>query len=477
MTTTQTELAPAPLVDHRPWATYERRSKVGKGAALTMDSQHRENTGYLHSMAGEEIAIVDYRDNASGWNEDAHRADWERLLVALASGEHAGVAAWHSDRYTRQPAQLEQLIAACRKGRAQLHTRMGGHHSDPVMIRIEMAIAAKESDNKSHHQKLKQGQLARDGKPHGGRRAYGYNAARTELVEAEAAHIRWAAQQVLAGRSIRSITAGLAERGSVTVSGAPWRPSNLGTYLRRPMLAGLREHKGKVVGQATWPALLDLTTHEAVASLLNNPERRVSKRAARVYLLTAIARCGGCGGPMRGRSNASNGKGSAYFCDNGQGCAYRRSDLVDAQVRAEVVSFLALPDAARILAGTDVDTESERELLTAQITEVEDRLKSMVRLAMAGSITDEMLTEATTEARTIISKLSDQRDQLAVDARRPAAVLTGLAGMADAAERFDALTLEAQRAVVSELCTVTILPSPGRGRAYDPELVQVQLRG
>jgi len=466
-----TTVAPVGMPDQRPWATYERRSRIGKGATMTMDNQHAENLAHVQAVAPG-AAVVDYRDNASGWDEQKVRKQWDQLLLDLAAGQYAGVVAWHSDRYTRQPEQLEQLIKAVRKGRTQLHTRLAGHHSDPTMIRIEMALAAKESDTKSERGKLFQGELARDGKPHGGRRAYGYNAERTALNEDEAAHVRWAADQVLAGASIRSITAGLAERGSVTVSGKPWRASNLGTYLRQPMLAGLRTHHGEVVGKASWPELLDPGKWEAVRSILANPSRRISKRAARVYLLTGIARCGGCGATMRGRSNASAGKASAYFCDHGQGCAYRRADLVDAQVRAEVVERLTQVDATGAMAEPVTDLEVGRFQLSEQISELEANLNGLVGMALRGAITQAMLESATKEATEQIAELEQQRGQLAVEARRPSAVLSGLAGKANAADLFDAAPLETQRAVVAELCSVTILPS-ARGQKYDPALVRI----
>lgn len=479
---TQTATSPQPTTyDPRPWATYERISKRrsgtliadGKGGQVGEDRQHEECVAYVQKAApGAEV--VDYRDNLSGWSTTTTRPDFEQLLADLSSGQYAGVVAWHADRFTRQPMQLEQLMLACQQGRAGLHTVLGGHHADPLLIRIESALAAKESQVKSERQKLKHAGLAAEGRSHGGRRAYGYTADRSALVESEAAHIRWAADQLLAGASVRSIVAGMTERGATTVSGQPWRAGNLGTYLRRPMLAGLRVTHGQVTGQGTWPALLELGQWEAVRNLLANPSRRVSKSAPRVYLLSGIARCGACGGPMRGRSNASAGLGAAYFCQEGPGCAYRRSDLVDAQVRAAVVTRLAQVDAyGALVAPAD---PSEQQRLQVAISDVEALQASLVRLRMAGSITEAQLVEGTAEAEQQLAALRDQLAQLEVAARRPAAVLSGIAGKADAAGIFDGYSLEQQRAVVQMLCSVVIQPAGKGGRGYDPELVQVTWR-
>ena len=465
--------------DLRPWFTYERISKTrsgklrsgdGRGGLVGEDAQHGENVAYVHGW-DPEAQIVDWRDNASGWDPKVWRPDWETMLEAIGRGECQGVVAWHADRFTRQPMQLEQLIAACLRGNVQLHTRLGGFHQDPTMIRIEGALSWKESKQKSDRQKLKQGTLAMEGKPHGGSRAYGWNQARTQLVDEEAAHIRWAAQQVLAGSSLRSITAELAERGATTATGVPWRSSNLGTYLRRPMLAGLRVSHGQVVGEATWPALLDLGTWEAVRNLLESPERRVSKSAPRVYLLSGIARCGSCGGAMRGRSGAYRDLGPAYFCENQQSrCAYRRADLVDAQVRAAVVERLAQVNAYGDLVPA-VDT-SERARVQGAIDELEGRQIAAARLHMRGQITEAQLSAGTVEAEAELTRLRRQLADLETDARRPAAVLRGLAGEADAAAIYDAMDLEGRRSVVALLATVTI-HAGARGRQYDPSLVVV----
>jgi len=491
-----TQLAPAALsvpggpYDGRPWATYERISKTrsgrvragdGIGGRVGEDAQHAENVAYIHSF-DPGASIVDFRDNASGWDPKVIRGDWEAMLTGLRAGQFKGAVAWHADRYTRQPAQLEQLISATDLGRAQLHTRMGGFHHDPTMIRIESALSWKESKVKSDRSKLKHGTLASEGKPHGGRRAYGWNEKRTKLIPHEAKHIRWVADQVIAGRSIRSITAELNERGAVTVEGKQWKASNLGTYLRRPMLAGKRvagkDANGRpiVVGDATWPALLDPGKWSAMRRILEAPGRVGHKRAPRVYLLSGIARCGGCGGRMRGRSNESAGKPAAYFCDARKGCAYRRADLVDAQVTAEVVSRLAQVDATGALV-PEPDTASW-ELIEAQVAEIESGLADLAVMAMRRQITQPMLEAATTEAGAQIADLRAQQADLDVAAHQPALVLEGLAGKANAAALFDRFGLERQRAVIELLCDVVIEPVPAGApqRTYDRALVRVVWR-
>ena len=482
MTTTQSStegatryVAPSGASDLRPWFTYERISKVGKGAHIGMDNQHAENLAYLHSWAGSDIQVVDWRDNGSGWDEDHWRADFEAMLKALEQGQAAGVIAWHSDRFTRQPEQLERIIKAVRKGGTQLHTRLGGWHHDPTFIRIEMALAAKESETKSERAKLKMGELAAKGKWHGGPRLYGLNAKRTGLVADEARHMRWAARQLIAGKSLNAIAKELAERGATTVQGKLWKGSNLGTYLKRPAVAGLREAHGEIVGEAAWPAVRPMATWQAVLLLLSDPSRRVSHSQARKYLLSGIARCGTCGKPMRGKSNNSKGLPAAYQCATQQGgCAYRRVDMTDARVRAMVVARLAEIDVRGALALPD--DMSQAQALEQAIAELEGRLEGLVSMHLAGTLTAAQLASGTAEGKAKLAQLRAELAALELERQRPVAALEGLAGMANAAELFDALDLDRQRAVVAQLCTVTIQPTGihGRGRSlFDRRLIQV----
>lgn len=473
-TLTQTHPLGVPA-DRRPWGIYARKSRIGVGATITKENQWGACTDYVQGVApGAEL--VRFFDNASGWDEDAPRPDFQRMLRMVERGELAGIVAWHVDRYTRQVGVGEHLWQLCKASRTQLHTKLGGHQTSALAFTVQNAVARDESDVKSERLKLKHAQLAADGMPHGGRRMYGWNVQRTQLVPDEAAHIRWAAKRILGGASMRSTVAGMTARGAVTVSGGIWQASNLGTYLRRPALAGLRVHHGQVVGEASWPALLDRGTWDALRTLLDNPERRVSRKAPRVYLLTGIARCASCGGPMRGRSNASAGLPAAYFCDSAAKCAYRRADLVDAQVRAWVVARLAELDVTGALATPADEAELRHAELAEEIAQVRAGMATVARLVLSGAFDEAQAAAASDEARQQLAALETAQRELALEQRQPVEVLAGLAGMANAAQLFDALPLERRKAVVALLCTVTVHPQGKGGRTYDPELVVVQAR-
>lgn len=476
MTLTMTSPATAAVgQDQRPWISYGRISKKkqgdGAGAYMKIGAQHDENTAYIHTFApGAEV--IRLQDNMSAWSPDVKRPDWEHALQLLAEGQAAGIVGWHADRLTRQPLQGEHLLAVCKQGGAQLHTTRGGHIANPTMFRIENALSANESDQKSARISMKHQLLAQQGAWSGGPRPYGYDVLNSALVinETEAHWVRWMAQGVLAGRSLHSLAQELNERGVTTAQGAQWKGPNLSKFLRRPMLAGLRQHRGQIVGKAQWQPILDAQTWEAVCNLLDNPERRTSKSQARRYLLAGVARCGECGGKLRGRSNGTQATAAAYFCQD-RGCVSRRQDFTDAVVVAHVLARLSQVDARGLL--TAPESADERVLLEARRDQLNGNLAAMAEQAVMGTITMDMLTSATKRIRQEVADLDDQLAQLAVASTRPQAALAGIAGAEDVPAVWASLDLDRQRSVVDVLCQVTVQKSPRKGAGFDPELITI----
>ena len=83
--------------------------------------------------------------------------------------------------------------------------------------------------------------------------------------------------------------------------------------LMSPRIAGLKDHRGEIVGEATWPAIIDRATHDRLVGLLGNPERRPANYGRpRVYPLAGLLRCGSCGGKLITYLQPRQGRG--YGC-------------------------------------------------------------------------------------------------------------------------------------------------------------------
>lgn len=122
---------------------------------------------------------------------------------------------------------------------------------DGLMVaRILGAMAANESATKGRRVRRKMEQNAAAGLPHGGwRRPFGFHDDKVTIHADEAAVVRTLAARFIAGESLRSLAAWLEAEGVRTVSGNGWRTPTLSAMLSSGRIAGLREHRGTVVGK------------------------------------------------------------------------------------------------------------------------------------------------------------------------------------------------------------------------------------
>ena len=84
-------------------------------------------------------------------------------------------------------------------------------------------------------------------------RCFGYEPDGLTVRESEADEIKNLAKAVIDGKSLRSLAIDLNQRGIPTVMGKRWASSHLGRMLTRSRLAGLREHRGKVIAPPRGP--------------------------------------------------------------------------------------------------------------------------------------------------------------------------------------------------------------------------------
>jgi hypothetical protein len=166
----------------------------------------------------------------------------------------------------------------------------------------------------------------RRGKPNGGIRPFGFRRIKADrdrgveaalvVDEAEAAEIRDACRRVLAGEPLRSIVRDWRERVP-TVTGGRWNNANVKRAITAPRVAKLREWNGEVVGDASWPAIVDRETWEQVRAVLDAPGRGPSGPAPRKHVLRGLAHCGRCDARLITRQIAGS-DASNYVCPSRQ---------------------------------------------------------------------------------------------------------------------------------------------------------------
>lgn len=190
------------------------------------------------------------------------------------------------------------------------------------------------------------------------------------VVESEAAVIRELASRFLAGDSLIALASWLQAEGIKTATGADdWRVPTVSKLLKSPRIAGLREHRGEVVGPGVWPAIITVAQHEQICALMAQ-NKRVNRRSPRSYLLAGKVYCGACGAKM---VSSPDGDRTRYGCRKGPdhgGCnkVFISGGALDDLIADAVLTRLDTPGLAKALAAQP-DDDAEVEMLTRQMVE------------------------------------------------------------------------------------------------------------
>ena len=364
-------------------AIYARISSDREGGGLGVDRQVAD-CRELAVKLGWEVHDVYVDNDVSAWSGKP-RPDYRRLCGDISGGAVDALLVWHTDRLHRHPRELEEFIDLCEAaGDIPIDSVISGDldlstSSGKVMARVKGAFAAQESDVKSERTARKHLEIATKGEVSGGgTRPYGFAADRLRVVAKEAGHIRKAADRVLAGDSVRSVCVDFNEQGITTSTGRPWTNQTMKRMLVSARISGRREHKGEIVADAVWPAIISPEDSDRLRALLNRSAAASrSGRSPRSYLLTAgLIRCGLCDTPMVSRPRGD--KTPSYVCSSepgigGCGRMATMAEPVESLARDAVLQRIDNPELAAVLADTR-RANTELEELHTQIAADEQKL-------------------------------------------------------------------------------------------------------
>lgn len=471
-------------------ARARRRQAISKGIG-----RQEEDGRNLAARLGWTIAKVIPEDDTSAYKRRkvklpdgttalrTVRPGFRAALEGLASGEYDGLIADDLDRVARDPRDLEDLIdvVESRTPNIPVTSVTGSLRLDTdagiSMARVMVSIANKSSRDTARRVARKHQELAAEGKPGGGGfRPYGYTAKSREPIDAEAAVVREIAARILGewdgwtpeqrgkiqpsvGESLSSIAADLNRRGIPTATGVPWSDRSVRSVVSKASVAGLREHRGEVVGKAVWPAILEPPVWERVCARLAGRNRAVDLTLQR--WLTGVLRCSSCQRMLMGWQGNN---GPRYWCatpEGGCGKIAVKASFAEDEVQRQILELLSQPgilEGLRTLADTDT-TEAAR----AELAEDEAQLKQMAGMWARREITFIEYTEA----RRIVEGRVKQSRALLVS-RAPRILRSLLAG--NVAEGWAALTPADKREVVLSLVPgYDVLPHDrSKGNRFDP---------
>ena len=450
-------------------ATYCRISDDRAGKALGVTRQ-REDCEALVDQRGWQLAGR-YVDNDLSAYSGKPRPGYLQLLDAVRGGLVDGIVAWHPDRLHRSPRELEDFLSVVEQHGVTVETVRAGTWdlstpSGRMTARILGSVARGESEHKSDRVRRALEQRAAMGTSHG-RVAYGWtrstlpDGSKAETVnEPQAALVRDLSERVVRGESLRGIVADLNARGVTSPMGKEWGKTMLKHLVTRERNVGLRVHRGEVVGQGSWPAILERGLWEQVRAVLTDPARKTSTGSAAVHLLSGIARCGVCGGPMRAGMSRQT---PSYRCA-ARSCVSRKRADVDAFVTAVVLERMSRPDVTALL----VPLDDRTRVAVTEVAELRGRLDNAADDYADGALDREQFHRITERLRPRL-KASQARARVVNDSP----LLEELAGADDVAGAWDSLALSKRRAVVDLLMTVTVLRAQQGARVFDPASVQI----
>jgi DNA invertase Pin-like site-specific DNA recombinase len=418
-----------------------------------------------------------YVDNdISAW-KGGRRPEYERLKRDIEVGDIKAVAVYHEDRLHRQPRELEDFILLANRYDIALASVTGdidlSTGDGRFRARIEGAVAAKESDDKSRRIRRKMDELARNGQPKGGgTRPFGFETDRVTVRTSEAKIIRELTDRLLAGESLRGLCADLNDRGVRTTTGGEWVPNVLKRMLRSARISGQREHHGQIVAKAVWPAIIRPEQTAQLRAILDDPSR-LTRRAPRSYVLKGVLRCGRCGATLVGRPRDDGAR--RYVCARGPGFAGCGKTYVLAEPVEEFVTEAALvaldsPQLARAVRGAQDDAAGEWQRWADQVA---DKLDELARAYAADLIG---MREWLAAREPLEQRLEEARRHLSRSAHTGRiARYVGAGGVLR--KRWPELNIEERHAVITAvLARVDVGPGRRGLNRFDPGRFRLQWR-
>jgi DNA invertase Pin-like site-specific DNA recombinase len=397
-------------------------------------TRHAERMGW-------DVARVFKDEGRSGFTGEL-RPGFEDMLKFLSRGDVQVLIARHHDRLTRNPDDFGRLMKICERSRIKISLYTGGEldlstASGGFYGFMETGRSWYESAIRSQRVKDAHERNARAGKrTGGGSRPFGYRIVRHDLGEggkrrwrivgeelepAEAELIEEAATRVLRGESLRSIAMDWNERGVKTVGGGMWQGSMIRRVLMSPRIAGLKDHRGEVVGKAMWPAIIDSATHDRLVGLLGNPERRPANYGRpRVYPLAGLLYCGSCGGKLITYLQPRQGRGYGCRKDETFVCPGRvriAAEPLEEYVAGYVIEMWKSPRALNI---AQSDDRMERiSKITSEMAQLQEQKNEALRLKLRGEVDLQTYRPVTRELDAAHDQLAREHEKLTSEAAMP----------------------------------------------------------
>jgi DNA invertase Pin-like site-specific DNA recombinase len=465
---------------------YLRVSADKSGTLRSPQEQHADNAG---AASREGWALGEpYRENgavsASRYGHKA-RHGFDALVTDLAADRFGAqvLMLWESSRGSRRVGEWATLLDHCQDHGVLIHVTSHHRTYDPARPRdrrtlMEDAVDAEyESGKVSERVTRAMAANAAAGEPHGRvpygfKREYDLTPAGKRILRGQfrdpavAPVIEHIYDQIRELVSLRAIAATLNSEGIPAPGGGRWTPTAVRDLALNPAYAGQRIHvagrrsghdrtKDGTLVKATWKGIVSEETFFAVRAILTDPRRRTSRPGRDKHLLSMIAICDVCDGPLSIRYRRGSGE---YACRNSGHVHIPQAEL-DIYIEAAILSRFRGKDAYPAM--TTHDRSPELQSARDEKAAIEAHYLSMKRQLRERRMTPEAFAEVEPGVLADLAKAQKRVREL----EAPPALQHLLGDPGESIDtRWDALPMAARREVVRivfERLSLKRAPSPG----------------
>ncbi|MDA1279951.1 MAG: recombinase family protein [Chloroflexi bacterium] len=375
----------------------ERQAKEGRSSLETQEARIRAT---VSAQGG--LLVKVFCDIESGKRND--RPEYQKMLKYVLEEDVDVVLVQYLDRFGRQPREILSRTWALGEHGVSVEATDQDIKDDELVLLVHAGVAGQESKRTSERVRANMGNSARKG-THGGKAPYGFRPIREirdgravivrwEIVDPEAEIIREMARLSSEENiGFKAIADNLNERGMRRETGH-WVASSIQQILRNPVIKGLMVY-GRDQNKLYPPQELievpgvfpPILTEEEWDTLQKRMDIRRGTPRGSVhrsnYLLSGIARCGHCGGPMSGKSGAKY-KGQpyrSYQCVRAikakEACAYSNSHPAK-RFEPVVLEYLGqFSDPKRVAALLKETGQTEIKRKKTELTKLEKQLRTL----------------------------------------------------------------------------------------------------
>jgi len=460
---------------------YLRQSLDATGDRLAVTRQLEACRKLCEQRGWTVIEVIEDNDVSASKGK---REGYGRLLQLVAAGNVDAVVAWAVDRLTRKLTDLEELINVAVTNKVKVVTVSGDLDlSNPMgqlLARIMASVARNEADQKGLRHKAANRQMAQSGKPHAGRRCYGYEKDHTIRPD-EAAVVREMARRIILGHSFNEVTKWLVAAGHKTSEGNNWHPGTLVMTLRRKTYAAIIVHEG-IEYPGNWQAIFDAETWQRLqlAIRMQQDKTKTTRPKGRKFLLTGNVFCGVCGEPCNGktkRDHADRPLRRIYTCRACHGVS-RNADALEHYVVETLMWHLESPAMAALLEEGQEDDGRLKELLGQRDTQAK-RVDEILDDYATGLLTRDQMGKAKLRAEAELKAIDSEIDRI-----NRARLGGGLVPLGQTLrqlwEQCGSDTVRRQILSLSDMGKIILLPGQskpyynGTRMRFDPELVRFE---